>query len=98
MSPFISSGWTPRAEGGDTFAYVKLLNEHPVPPCRDQRKITRTPVYARLVWPDDVVEVVQTVAEYYAGRLVLVEVPGRRRSSVCAWLDASDVERITPAE
>ena len=98
MSPFIG-GWTPEHEAPDvsTYTYVKLLNEHPVPERRRQRKINRVRVRTRLVWPDGV-EVIETVAEYYAGRLVLVDVPGIRRSTVCAWLDASDVDRITAPE
>lgn len=71
-----------------------ILNEFPIPPRRRQHGC-RIRVTSRLVWERDGLELLDTVAYAWAGRLVLVEVLDHRRQIHGAWLHVSDVRRRT---
>lgn len=72
----------------------RILNAHPVPARRAQRDAQPPiPVRARLVWEDDGVELVDTVADGWTSRLVLVSVLDPRLLVRGVWLAPADVER-----
>ncbi|MEE6273547.1 hypothetical protein V2J56_09330 [Georgenia sp. MJ206] len=51
------------------------------------------PVQARIVWEDDGVELLDTLATAWTARLVLVDVSDRRNRINAAWLALADVRR-----
>jgi len=53
-------------------------------------------VRARIVWSADGEETIDGWADAYCGRLVLVHVHDTRLYVRAVWLDAGDVERVTP--
>ena len=72
-----------------------IANSFPIPP-RARQHDCRIPVTARLVWERDGVELLDTTAYAWCGRLVLVEVLDRRQRTHGAWLHVSDVHRRRP--
>lgn len=74
-----------------------VLNAHPVPPRKAQRDAPDPiPVRARVVWERDGEELVETVAQAWTSRLVLVTLSDRRAELRGVWLDPRDVQRLTP--
>ncbi|MEE6295224.1 hypothetical protein [Georgenia wangjunii] len=69
-----------------------IVNAHDVP-----RRFTRAripiPVRARIVWEDDGVEVLDTLATAWTAALVLVDVSDRRNRLNAAWIALADVRR-----
>lgn len=72
--------------------WQRIENAHAIPPRRSQRECWAA-VTVRLVWERDGVELVDTHAMAWSGRLVLVQVADARYQLRGAWLDAGDVER-----
>lgn len=72
-----------------------VLNEVAIPP-RGRQHECWVPVTARLVWERDGLELLDTIAYAWWGRLVLVEVLDRRRHIHGVWVHVSDVHRREP--
>ncbi|MDR7385195.1 hypothetical protein [Promicromonospora iranensis] len=74
--------------------WQEILNSFEIPPRGRQRDCRiPVPVTARLVWESDGLELLDTTAYAWFGRLVLVEVLDHRLTIHGAWIHASDVRR-----
>lgn len=84
----------PSLHGWDAYRdqWQDILNGLPIPP-RGRQHDCHIPVTARLVWERDGLELLDTTAYAWFGRLVLVEVLDHRRRIHGVWLHVSDVRR-----
>jgi hypothetical protein len=76
--------------------WQEILNAFPIPP-RGRQHDCRIPVTAQLVWERDGLELLDTTAYAWFGRLVLVEVLDHRRWTHGVWIHLSDVRRRRPS-
>ena len=71
-----------------------ILNARPIPP--SERQMAAKPpidVSAWIVWERDGLQIIQTTAQAWAGRDVLVAIQDVRWPVLGAWLPAQDVRR-----
>lgn len=74
-----------------------VLNARPIPGRATQRDLPEpVPVRVVLRWERDGSEMLDTEAVAWAGRDVLVEVDDARVRIRWLWLDAADVQRLSP--
>lgn len=94
-STFFDSTW----HSWNSYAgqWQEIANAFPIPP-RGRQHDCLIPVTARLVWERDGLELLDTTAYAWFGRLVLVEVLDHRQQTHGAWLHVSDVRRRASAE
>jgi len=75
--------------------WQEIRNERPIPERNRQRRLVpEVRVAARVVWGRDGEETIDTLALYFAGRDVLIEMVDLRWRLRGVWLRAEDVRRI----
>ena len=95
-SGFRWRGWTTRGPSADVHAHRHegIRNARPIPPA--ERQVAAKPpidVTAWIVWERDGLELLDTTAQAWAGRDVLVAVRDMRWPVLGVWLVAQDVRR-----
>ena len=86
--------WTPvDAPAGRLVAPAGRSSTTPEPREPEHTFHQPVPITARVVWPDDGEEHIDTVAAGWSGQNVYVRVPDPRYRLTSVWLNAADVRR-----